>query len=144
MSYSKGIRVLIAEPNEALREVLTEYLKLEKDIELVGSVADREQMQRLCQQLKPDVLIIDPALQADRVAFTHALHQECPGAKVILLTDPYTAVTPQVAQEAGMAQYVEKASSPQSWWRSFARSLPLRDKFKTSTLRLPMLQPNDG
>jgi DNA-binding NarL/FixJ family response regulator len=108
MSPSNGIRVLIAEPNKALREVLTEYLKLEEDIEVVGNVADSEQMQQLCQQLKPDVLVIDPALQADRVAFIRVLHPVCPDAKVIVLTNPYTAVTPEVAQEAGVDQYVEK------------------------------------
>ena len=53
------IRVLLAEDQAMVRGALTALLKLEPDIDVVGSAADGEEAWRALQQLKPDLLVTD-------------------------------------------------------------------------------------
>ncbi len=53
------IRVLLAEDQAMVRGALSALLKLESDIEVLGSAADGEAAWRDIQRLKPDVLVTD-------------------------------------------------------------------------------------
>ncbi|HEX7814658.1 response regulator transcription factor [Dyella sp.] len=53
------IRVLLAEDQAMVRGALSALLKLESDIDVLGSAADGEQAWREIQRLKPDVLVTD-------------------------------------------------------------------------------------
>jgi two-component system response regulator DesR len=53
------IRVLLAEDQAMVRGALAALLKLEPDIDVVGSAADGEEAWRAVQQLKPDILVTD-------------------------------------------------------------------------------------
>jgi two-component system response regulator DesR len=53
------IRVLLAEDQAMVRGALAALLRLESDIEVVGSVADGETAWREAQRLRPDVVVTD-------------------------------------------------------------------------------------
>lgn len=53
------IRVLLAEDQAMVRGALAALLRLESDIEVVGSVADGETAWREVQRLQPDVVVTD-------------------------------------------------------------------------------------
>jgi two-component system response regulator DesR len=53
------IRVLLAEDQAMVRGALAALLRLESDIDVVGSVADGETAWREVQRLSPDVLVTD-------------------------------------------------------------------------------------
>ena len=53
------IRVLLAEDQAMVRGALAALLRLESDIDVVGSAADGEEAWRAVQALKPDILVTD-------------------------------------------------------------------------------------
>lgn len=56
---SHPIRVLIIDDNEVVRMGLEVFLETRDDMELVGEADNGEAGVALCQQLKPDVVIVD-------------------------------------------------------------------------------------
>jgi len=57
------------------------------DMALVGEAANGEEAVRLCEQLEPDVVLMDLMMPVmDGVAATKAIHDRCPQARIIALT----------------------------------------------------------
>ncbi len=56
---SNKIRVLIVDDSRMIREVLTDILKDQPDIEVVGAAADAFQARDMIKDLEPDVLTLD-------------------------------------------------------------------------------------
>ena len=81
------VRVALVEDNEVFREALELLLGLRADIDVVGSVGDGSKVTDLCQDLDPDVVVMDFRLPAlDGVEATKALRAACPEVAVICLT----------------------------------------------------------
>jgi DNA-binding NarL/FixJ family response regulator len=81
------VRVALVEDNEVFREALELLLGLRPDIDVVGSVGDGSKVADLCQDLDPDVVVMDFRLPAlDGVEATKALRAACPEVAVICLT----------------------------------------------------------
>jgi len=81
------VRVALVEDNEVFREALELLLGLRADIDVVGSVGDGSKVADLCQDLDPDVVVMDFRLPAlDGVEATKALRAACPEVAVICLT----------------------------------------------------------
>ena len=81
------IRVLIADDHPLVRCGIRETLRGAEDIALVGEATRGDEAQRLCQELLPDVLILDlqmpGATATETVTFVRA---QCPQTRVIILT----------------------------------------------------------
>lgn len=56
------IKVLIADPDEDFRFLVSDMLSMERDMEIVGRASDGVEALRLCARLKPDVLLLDLVL----------------------------------------------------------------------------------
>jgi DNA-binding NarL/FixJ family response regulator len=81
------VRVALVEDNEVFREALELLLGLRRDIEVVGAIEDGTKVVELCQELEPDVVVMDYRLPAlDGVQATKALREACPGVAVVCLT----------------------------------------------------------
>jgi DNA-binding NarL/FixJ family response regulator len=81
------VRVALVEDNEVFREALELLLGLRADIDVVGSVGDGSKVTDLCQDLDPDVVVMDFRLPAlDGVEATKAVRAACPEVAVICLT----------------------------------------------------------
>ena len=103
------IRVLLAEDQAMVRGALTALLKLEPDIDVVGSAADGEEAWRMVQQLKPDLLVTDiemPGLTGLELAQRMQRH-ELP-TKVVIVTTFARAGFLRRALEAGVSGYLLK------------------------------------
>jgi two-component system, NarL family, response regulator LiaR len=59
MADSKSIRVLIADDHAVVRNGLGSFLSAYDDFELVGEAKNGEQAVRLCEQCRPDVVLMD-------------------------------------------------------------------------------------
>ncbi|GAP67227.1 two component LuxR family transcriptionalregulator [Mizugakiibacter sediminis] len=103
------IRVLLAEDQAMVRGALAALLRLESDIEVVGSAADGETAWRELQRLVPDVLVTDiemPGLTGLELAQRVQRH-ELP-IKVVIVTTFARPGFLRRALDAGVSGYLLK------------------------------------
>ena len=86
-SANPPIRVIIADDHALLREGFNSMIKKFKEIQLVGEAADGEELVRLTQRLKPDVVITDVQMpNMDGIQATKKIKAEFPEISVIALS----------------------------------------------------------
>jgi two-component system response regulator DesR len=103
------IRVLLAEDQAMVRGALTALLRLEPDIDVIGTAADGEEAWRAVQQLKPDLLVTDiemPGITGLELAQRVQRH-ELP-SKVVIVTTFARAGFLRRALDAGVSGYLLK------------------------------------
>lgn len=103
------IRVLLAEDQAMVRGALAALLRLESDIEVVGSVADGETAWREVQRLQPDVVVTDiemPFLTGLELALR--IREGGIPAKVVIVTTFARPGYLRRALEAGASGYLLK------------------------------------
>jgi DNA-binding NarL/FixJ family response regulator len=106
---TEAIRVLLADDHPLVRAGIRSVLTAEEDIALVGEAADGDQVQRLCQELEPDILLLDLNMPGPPPFETVAyLRQHCPAVKVLVLTAYDDDAYVRGLTAAGVAGYVLK------------------------------------
>ena len=81
------VRILLVEDNDVFRQALELLLGLQDDFEVVGTVSHGTGAVPACQELAPNVVVMDYRLPGmDGVEATAALTAECPDAAVVCLT----------------------------------------------------------
>ncbi|MDL2327230.1 response regulator transcription factor [Ruminococcaceae bacterium OttesenSCG-928-A11] len=81
------IKVVLAEDNPVLRQMLAEALLAEDGIELLGQAADGLELLELCEQAAPDVAVVDIRMpRMDGVAAARRLRAALPGVRLLILT----------------------------------------------------------
>lgn len=81
------IKVLIADDQELIRQSLQIILGIEKDIEVLDSVADGREVIRSVRKEKPDVILMDIRMpEMDGVVCTQIIKENYPEIKIIILT----------------------------------------------------------
>ncbi len=106
------VRILIAEDNEPVAQGLEEQLKA-LSYEVVGIARNGVEVLRLCEQLKPDLVIIDLQLpEHGGAAVTKHIVQHIPTAVVIMtaFADPESI---RRAEDAGALAYLVKPVNPE-------------------------------
>jgi two-component system, NarL family, response regulator LiaR len=109
MSESHHIRVLIADDHAVVRSGLRFFLLAYDNLEPVGEAPSGEDCVALCDQLRPDVVLMDlkmPGLGG--VAAIRAIRQQHPATQVIALTSFADDQTVQAALKAGAISYLLK------------------------------------
>ena len=87
MENAAAIDVLLVEDNDVFREALELMLAVTPDIRIVGSVADGRSAVSVCEEVRPDVVIMDYRLPGlDGVEATEAIHAVCSDSAVVALT----------------------------------------------------------
>lgn len=108
----KKIRVLIADDHALVREGIRSLLALAADIEIVGEAADGREAVARVRQFMPEIVLMDLAMPVmGGLEATRRIRKECPGTKVLALTqyDDSEYVLPII--EAGARGFVTKMSS---------------------------------
>jgi DNA-binding NarL/FixJ family response regulator len=82
-----AIRVLIAQPHDMIRESLISMIEGITDIETVGETASGPETIRLCEELKPDVLLIGLSLHELDSLVTIRLIYDKPNRPYIIMID---------------------------------------------------------
>jgi NarL family two-component system response regulator LiaR len=103
------IRVMLVDDHAVVRSGLGAFLLVFDDLELVGEASGGEEAVRLCQQLKPEVVLMDLVMPGmDGAAATRAIRERCPTVQVIALTSFREQELVQAALEAGAIGYLLK------------------------------------
>jgi NarL family two-component system response regulator LiaR len=109
MNSSDPIRVLVVDDHAMLRRGLATFLLSFDDLELVGEAANGAEALRLCEQVQPDVVLMDLVMpEMDGSTATRAIRQRYPDVQVIALTSFREEELVQEALEAGAIGYLLK------------------------------------
>ncbi len=112
MSEVQSIRVMSVDDHEIFRGGIEFMLMAVEDIELVGQAQSGEEALQLCQELQPDVILMDMKMAGmDGAATTHAIKRQCPQVKVIALTSFQEGDLVKRAMQAGAIGYLLKGAS---------------------------------
>jgi len=109
MSTSSPIRVMIVDDHGMVRRGLVAYLKNITDLELVGEARDGQEAVQMCEQLQPDVILMDLIMpEMGGAAATRIIHRQWPQVQVIALTSFQEKELVQEALQAGAISYLLK------------------------------------
>jgi two-component system, NarL family, response regulator LiaR len=108
-TIDKPIRVMIVDDHAMVRKGLVSFLKSEPTFELVGEACDGREAIESCEQLKPDVILMDLVMpELGGVAATRTIHQRWPDVRVLALTSFQEKELVQDALQAGAIGYLLK------------------------------------
>ncbi len=109
MAKTNPIRILIVDDHGMVRKGLMAYLKNKTDLEVIGEARDGKEAIALCEQLQPDVVLMDLIMpELGGVAATRAIHKSWPNIQVIALTSFQERDLVQDALQAGALSYLLK------------------------------------
>jgi two-component system response regulator (stage 0 sporulation protein A) len=103
------IRVLIAEPVEELRAMLSDAMNAEEDMLVVGAAGDGQEALAIAQSTKPDVLITELVLtHLDGLALLSALTSVTDGPAAIVLSGFFNDQVIGACSELGVHYFIPK------------------------------------
>lgn len=105
------INVLLADDHQLVRQGLRRLLEEERDIQVVGEAEDGLEVQRLVQELRPDVVVMDVDMKvADGISATREITRQWPDVRVVILSMHAQDGHVFQAIQAGAAGYVLKSA----------------------------------
>ena len=114
MIASTPIRVIAVDDHVILRSGIRLLLMTLDDIELVGEAHDGEEALRLCDALRPDVVLMDMVMPGmDGAATTRAIKQRHPHVQVVILSSFADPDFVSKATQAGASGYLLKGATRQ-------------------------------
>lgn len=117
MGTTSAARVLIAEDNDLLRDVLRSIL-VDMGYAVVGEARNGRQAVALAQDQRPDVVLMDLDMpEMDGLQATRLIQASCP-APVVILTVHESSEMVQQASEAGAGAYLVKPPDPRALERA--------------------------
>ncbi|OGO39063.1 MAG: DNA-binding response regulator [Chloroflexi bacterium RBG_16_57_8] len=109
---SGQIRVMLVDDHAVVRSGLGAVLASFEDLKLVGEANNGQEAVRLCEQLKPDVILMDLLMPVmDGVTATKAIHDKWPDIRIIALTSFGDRELIEGALKAGAMSYLIKTVS---------------------------------
>ena len=106
---SPPIRVMVVDDHAMVRRGLATFLKVSDDIQLVGEAKNGVAAIQLCDEILPDVVLMDMVMpDMDGAAATHAICQKHPQVRVIALTSFKEGEMVRNALAAGAIGYLLK------------------------------------
>jgi serine phosphatase RsbU (regulator of sigma subunit)/DNA-binding NarL/FixJ family response regulator len=109
MTRSSPIRVMLVDDHAMVRRGLTAFLLAFDDLQLVGEASNGQEAVRLCEQLEPDVILMDLVMpEMDGAAATRIIRKRHPQIQVLALTSFKEKDLVQTALDAGAIGYLLK------------------------------------
>jgi NarL family two-component system response regulator LiaR len=114
MSETDPIRVIAVDDHQVVRGGIKYALLDYDDVELVAEAHSGEDAVRLCQQARPDVVLMDLMMPGmDGVETTRAIREQCPEVQILILSSFHDKDLVPRAMQAGAIGYLLKGVSNQ-------------------------------
>ena len=105
------IRVLLCDDHQLFREGLRRLLEPEHDLQVVGEASDGLEVQRLVEELQPDVVLMDISMGVvDGISATREITRQWPNVRVVVLSMHGQEGHLFQALQAGATGYVLKSA----------------------------------
>lgn len=109
MTKVNCIRIVLCDDHAVVRNGLASFLSVYEDFELVGEAKNGEQAVQLCNQLKPDVVLMDLVMPVmDGATAIRLIRQKHPNTQILALTSFKEREQVQAAIQAGAIGYLLK------------------------------------
>ncbi len=109
MMATEPVRVMVVDDHTVVRSGLTAVMLAFEDLEMVGEAASGEEAISKCEQLKPDVVLMDLVMPGmDGATATKAILEKCPQIRIISLTSFKERDLVEGALKAGAMSYLLK------------------------------------
>ncbi len=106
------MKVLLADVSPAFRTFIRQILEVAWDVNVAGQASDAEEVVRLAQQLKPDVVLMDIDLPGpDSLEATRRIKAWLPETKVIMLSAVDGETYRNTAAKSGADGFLPKSAS---------------------------------
>ena len=114
MTNLDPIRILIVDDHDMLRQGLAAFIRTFADLELVGDTSSGIEAIQLCQELKPDVVLMDLVMpEMDGVTTIREIHRSQPEIQIIALSSFSEEKLVKAAFQVGATSYILKNVSPE-------------------------------
>ncbi len=109
MSSPNHIRVMIVDDHNMVRRGLATILKIKPGLELVGEANNGREALRICEQSRPDVILMDLIMpEMGGAETTRAIRERWPDVQIIALTSFQEKELVREALQAGAIGYLLK------------------------------------
>jgi len=109
MKTNEPIRVMLVDDHNVVRSGLATFLRAYDDLTLIGEAKNGLEAVNLCDQHKPDVILMDLMMpEMDGIAATRAILEQCPDIKIIAMTSFEDEELVQGVLAAGAISYLLK------------------------------------
>lgn len=106
------ITILLADDHTILRQGLKVLMEKIPDLEVVGEAGDGEETLKACEELKPEVVIMDVAMPGlSGIMATRQIKEKCPETEVIMLSMYTDKEIIASAIDAGASGFLVKESA---------------------------------
>ncbi len=115
------IRVLIADDHGLVRAGLSELIATFEDVEVVGAATGGAEAVAMAVEHRPDIVLMDLEMpDVDGIEATRRIAEECPDARVVILTSFSDRDRILKALDAGAVGYLLKDAEPGELARGIA------------------------
>ena len=109
MSAPNTIRVMIVDDHDMVRRGLATFLKIKPDLELVGEASDGEEALQVCEELRPDVVLMDLVMpRMGGAPAARLIRERLPQVQIIALTSFEDKELVREVLQAGAISYLQK------------------------------------
>ena len=110
---AEPIRVLLVDDHAVVREGLRAFLRLQRDMEVVGEASGGDDALGVARTARPDVIVLDLVMpQGDGISVLRRVREAAPGARVLVLTSFAEDSQIFAATSAGASGYLLKDVDP--------------------------------
>lgn len=118
------IKILLADDHPLIRTGLRASLEEDEKLTVVEEASNGTDALRLCQELSPDILLLDLNMPGPSPAtMVHAVTEQCPQVKIIILTAYDDEVYIRKLVGLGVAGYILKDEAPETLVRAIHAAL---------------------
>ena len=108
--------IVVVEDHKLLRDMIVESIECENDFHVVASLADAKETAKICEELKPDVVLMDICTEnnSNGIAYSKLIKEKFPSIKIVIMTGIMDLNFINDAKKFGIDSFIYKSISKES------------------------------
>lgn len=108
--------IVVVEDHKLLRDMIVESIECENDFHVVASLADAKETAKICEELKPDVVLMDICTEnnSNGIAYSKLIKEKFPSIKIVIMTGIMDLNFINDAKKFGIDSFIYKSISKET------------------------------